>query len=336
MPELRDAPARVHSMSVVIPVHRGETSLPSVVSELEHLTHPLTTTGGHEFQVAEVLLVYDHGPDRSDDVVRTLAATHPFVRPVWLSRNFGQHAATLAGMASAGGDWIVTMDEDGQHDPAFIGRMLDIALAERASLVYGEPAVPPPHGWARNAASRSVKWLFGTFLAGGAVRSFQSYRLILGVLGRSVAAYAGSGAYLDVALGWVTDQVAVAPVVPRSNGARPSGYSWRRLLSHFWRLVISSGTRVLRAVSMLGVLVAVVGLLLAVVVVVARLTNEITVEGWASVMVVLLVGTGVVLVTLGVVAEYVGAAVNMAMGKPPYLIVDDPRDGPLGGTDTGS
>ena len=82
-----------------------------------------------------MLLVHDCGPDDSARVMRELAP-HPFVRPVWLSRNFGQHAATLAGMASSGGDWIVTMDEDGQHDPAYIGAMLDVALAEQASVVY--------------------------------------------------------------------------------------------------------------------------------------------------------------------------------------------------------
>ena len=116
----------------------------------------------------------------------------------------------------------------------------------------------------------------------------------------------------------------------REEGDRPSGYSFRRLLSHFWRLVLSSGTRGLRVVSGTGVVVGVLGLLLAVFVTGARLTNTIAVEGWASVVVVLLLGVGAILFSLGMIAEYVGVAVNMAMGKPPYLIVGDPADGPLG------
>ena len=105
---------------------------------------------GTPYRVAEVLLVHDCGPDDSARVMRELEKAHPFARAIWLSRNFGQHAATLAGMASAGGDWIVTLDEDGQHDPAYIGAMLDVALAEQASVVYARPTNEPPHGAVRN------------------------------------------------------------------------------------------------------------------------------------------------------------------------------------------
>ena len=79
---------------------------------------------------------------------------------VWLSRNYGQHAATLAGMSSSGGDWIVTLDEDGQHDPSYVGAMLDVALAEQASVVYARPVNPAPHGGAARhvVAERPSGW----------------------------------------------------------------------------------------------------------------------------------------------------------------------------------
>jgi hypothetical protein len=182
----------------------------------------------------------------------------------------------------------------------------------------------------RNTASRGAKWVFGTLLSAGAVSSFQSYRLVLGELGRSIAAYAGAGVYLDVALGWVAGTVGHCPVVLREEGGRPSGYSLRRLLSHFWRLVLTSGTRGLRVVSGTGVVIGLLGLLMALFVTIARITNTIPVEGWASVIVVVLLGVGAILFSLGMIAEYVGVSVNMAMGKPPYLIVGDPADGPLG------
>jgi polyisoprenyl-phosphate glycosyltransferase len=319
-----------HQVSVVIPVYRGEQTLPALIAELADLTVEQKTHGGSLFRVCEVIVVYDNGPGRSDQVIRELSSQYGFVRPVWLSRNFGQHPATLAGMASSGGDWIVTLDEDGQHDPRFIGSMLDVAIEQRVPLVYAEPTKAPPHGALRNAASRATKWVFGTFLSSGAVSSFQSYRLVLGEVARSVAAYAGSGVYLDVALGWVSRGSALAPVEMREEGGRPSGYSFRRLLSHFWRLVVSAGTRPLRIVSITGVAFGMLGVALALFVVLARLTSDIQVEGWASVIVVVLLGVGAILFSLGVIAEYLGVAVNMAMGKPPYLIVSDPEYGPLG------
>jgi polyisoprenyl-phosphate glycosyltransferase len=321
---------RPHRISIVIPVYQGEHTLAALVQEIAKLTVPTATTGGHEFQVVELLLVNDKGPDRSDEVIRELAAEHDFIRPVWLSRNFGQHPATLAGMASSSGDWIVTMDEDGQHDPAEIGDFLDVALKEGSQLVYADPVNRPPHNMLRNGTSRLAKWVFATFLTGNTNGSFQSYRMVLGEIGRSVAAYAGSGVYLDVAMGWVAGQTASCPVRLRDEGARRSGYSTRSLFSHFWHLVLSSGTRALRMVSALGVLFACGGIGFAIYLLVVRVTSDAVTQGWTSTAVLVLVSTGAILFSLGVIAEYVGVAVNMAMGKPLYLIVGDPKDGPLG------
>ena len=321
---------RPHRVSIVIPVFQGEHSLGALVQEIALLTVPTLTAAGHEFQVIELLLVNDKGPDRSDEVIRELAAAHDFIRPVWLSRNFGQHPATLAGMASSSGDWIVTMDEDGQHNPADLGDFLDVALKQGAQLVYADPVNQPPHNMLRNGSSRLAKWVFSTFLTGESESTFQSYRMVLGEIGRSVAAYAGSGVYLDLALGWVAGPAAACPVRLRDEGDRRSGYSTRALLSHFVHLVLSSGTRALRMVSALGVLFAVGGVAYALYLLVIRLTSDTTPAGWTSTMVVVLVSTGAILFSLGVIAEYLGVAVNMAMGKPLYLIVGDPNDGPLG------
>lgn len=330
------APGRtLHRVSVVIPVYQGEHTLGALVEEIALLAVPTTTTDGHEFQVTEVLLVHDRGPDRSDEVIRELAAAHDFIRPVWLSRNFGQHPATLAGMASSGGDWIVTMDEDGQHNPADIGSFLDVALSLGSQLVYAKSVNAPPHNMLRNGTSRLAKWIFSTFLTGNSDGVFQSYRMILGEVGRSVAAYAGSGVYLDVAMGWVAGPTASCPVRLRDEGVRRSGYSTRALLSHFWHLVLSSGTRALRLVSALGVLFGVGGISYAIYLLIARFTTDAIPEGWTSTMVAVLVSTGAILFSLGVIAEYVGVAVSMAMGKPLYLIVGDPRDGPLGRLQSG-
>jgi hypothetical protein len=321
---------RPHRVSIVIPVYQGELTLRALVEEIALLTAPTSTAGGHDFQVIELLLVHDKGPDRSDEVIRELAAVHDFIRPVWLSRNFGQHPATLAGMASSSGDWIVTMDEDGQHNPAEIGDFLDVALTQGAQLVYADPVNLPPHNLLRNGSSRLAKWIFATFLTDESESTFQSYRMMLGEIGRSVAAYAGSGVYLDVAMLWVAGPAAACPVRLRAEGVRRSGYSTRALLSHFVHLVLSSGTKALRMVSGLGVMFAVGGIAFALYLLVVRFTTDTIPQGWTSTMVVVLVSTGAILFSLGVIAEYLGVAVNMAMGKPLYLIVGDPKNGPLG------
>jgi len=318
----------VHSISVVIPVYQGEHTLAPLLAEIAPLAEGVTTAGDNSYRVTEVLLVHDNGSDASDVTMRALEQQYDFVRAIWLTRNFGQHAATLAGIASSSGDWVVTIDEDGQQDPAEIAHLLDAAVDTRSQVVYGKPVNPPPHGALRNLASKSAKKLVTSFVRSNA-SEYNSYRLMLGSVARSVAAYSGSGVYLDVALSWIAGTFTTAPVTLRSE-TRESGYSIRRLFSHFWRLVISSGTRGLRMVSILGVVLAGLGLLFVVWIIIAKLTMGIDAEGWASTNVIILLSTGAILFSLGVVAEYVGVNVNMAMGKPGYVITSDPNDGPLG------
>ena len=321
MPE--STPLRV---SVVIPVYSGEDTLPGLVDELAALAAPQLTPLGRAFEVTEVLLVWDRGPGWADQTIRDLAGAHSFVRPIWLSRNFGQHAATLAGMTSSQGEWVVTMDEDGQMDPSFIGAMIDRAYSDHAQLVYAAPTNPPPHGAVRNLASRTAKWIFVKVLAGRDFESFNSYRLMHGEVARSVAAYTGQGVYLDVALSWVVARVVTEPVVMRDEGRPAGSYSFSRLLAHFGRLVVSSGTRPLMFVSFLGAIFVVLGALLTIWILGSLIFSAVPVTGWPSTMVAILVVGGATLLSLGIIAQYVGAATNMSLGKPLYVVVRDPDD----------
>jgi glycosyltransferase involved in cell wall biosynthesis len=313
-------------VSVVIPVYTGEATLPALVAELAQHREHQQTPDGHTYRISEVLLVWDRGPGTSDQTIRDLAAKYDFVRAIWLSRNFGQHPATLAGMTSASGDWIVTMDEDGQQDPAFIPAMLDTAYQERAQLVYASPTNDAPHGALRNAASGITKWFFVKIFAEGDFSEFNSYRLIQGEIARSVAAYTGPGVYLDVALNWVVATVAEQPVTSRTEGRPASNYSLTKLLAHFLRLVVSSGTRPLLFVSMLGGVFVVLGAILTIWIITNAITGDVPIGGWASTMVAILVVGGGTLLSLGIIAQYVGAATNMSLGKPLYVVTSDPTD----------
>lgn len=311
-------------VSIVIPIYRGELSLPTLMAEIAPLTEEQTTPDGISFCVCEVLLVHDCGPDRSDTTIEALSRQYDFIRPVWLSRNYGQHGATLAGMASATGDWVVTMDEDGQQNPVDIGAMLDAALRSSLQLVYAKPLNPPPHGWLRNFFSITAKTISNKLLGNQANGRFNSFRLVDGEIARTLAAFCGSGVYLDVGLFWVTGRIGHCAVELRQEADRPSGYSYMRLFGHFWNLVLTTGTRPLRLITITGLFSMVLAIFLAAYALYGKLHHQVPVQGWASLLIVVAFFSGSILMALGVIAEYLAVTMGIVMGKPLYVVSTKP------------
>jgi undecaprenyl-phosphate 4-deoxy-4-formamido-L-arabinose transferase len=312
-------------VSIVVLVYQGERTLEPLLAAIEPLTAPGATPRGRRFQGAEVILVHDGAVDNSHAVMESLAARLPFVTNVWLSRNFGQHPATLAGMAATSADWVVTLDEDGQQNPADIGGLLDAAIEVDAPLVYGQALNPPPHGLVRNTLSRLAKGLSAVIVGNRQMAHFNSYRLVRGDIARSLAAYCGHGVYLDVALAWVVGRWATGPVTLRPDRRlRPSGYTFRALFAHFGRLILTAGTRPLRLISVVGFLAVLIGVGLSAVIVWARLRHQIPVQGYTSLIVVICFFSGVVLFSLGIIAEYLALSLTTGMGRPLYVTVSRP------------
>lgn len=317
----------LHHLSVVIPVYQGEQTLPSLLDELAALTSP-QEAGAVRFVVSDVVLVCDGAVDDSARVMHALAERYAFVKCVWLSRNFGQHPATLAGIAATTAPWVVTMDEDGQNNPADIGALLEHAVAQDAQLTYARPVNAPGHGMLRNALSASVHWIFAHILGNKHIGSFNSFRLMDGEIARSLSAYAGHSVFLDAALSWVVAKAEHVPVQIRAREARASGYSLRSLLRHFWRLLLTSGTQPLRFIAALGMLSICAAVIIAAYAVWAKAAHQVPVEGWTSLVVVIAFFSGCILFALGVIAEYLAVALGIVMGKPLYLAVSRPRRRP--------
>lgn len=314
------------TVAVVVPVYQGADSLPRLMNDLVAVGWPIAAAGRH-LVLTEVVLVHDGAIDDSAQVIQALLEQYDFVEAVWLSRNFGQHPATVAGIASTSADWVVTMDEDGLHDPASIPSMYRRALSDKADLVYAVPDADPPHSWFRNVSSRLAKWAFRLLLGAAATETFTSFRLVDGVVARSLAAYYGADVYLDVALTWVVGKVAYENVSfrPEARGSEiGSGYDLRKLMSHFRRLVVTSGTRPLRLAAAGGVFAVFTGFGIAFVVALMRVFGDVSAQGWASLIISIWILGGLILLVLGVVAEYLSSALNMAQGRPPYLTLHRP------------
>lgn len=314
----------IANISIIIPVYQGQLTLPTLLTEIEPLTREQLSVGGNRFIIGEVLLVHDCGHDRSDQTLETLRDQYPFVQPVWLSRNYGQHAATMAGMASAVGDWVATIDEDGQQAPVDIGNMLDTALHSSLQVVYARPVNPAPHGMLRNLLSSIAKSISVRLLGNAGMGKFNSFRLVDGEIARTLAAYCGNGVYLDVGLFWIAGRIGHCPVKLRNELDRPSGYSFVKLLSHFWTLVLTTGTRPLRLITITGLISVILALAIAAYALYGKLYGQVPVQGWASLLIVVSFFSGSILMALGVIAEYLAVTMGIVMGKPLYVVSTKP------------
>src|SRR5262249_37105831 len=225
---------------------------------------------------------------------------------------------------STSGDWVVTLDEDGQHNPQDIARLLDTAVQNNAQLVYAKPINQPPHGWVRNSFSALAKWVLNNLPGYPHIGEFSSFRLMKGEIARALAAYCGHGVFLDVALSWVVARVAYGSVLLRTERGRSSGYTYRKLAHLFWNMVLSSGTAPLRLVAFIGIASVLLGVFVSVYALWSKLSGHAEVPGWASLLIVVSLFSGLILFSLGVLAEYLGLAITMALGKPLYLITSGP------------
>src|SRR6202046_3929386 len=170
-------------ISVVIPVYSGEAFLAQLIGELDRLRTEWRESGAPA-EIAEAILVDEASRDNSAAVIDQLSKTHGWVTAIHLMRNFGQHAATIAGVLHTAGDWVITMDEDLQHPPSQIESLLRCAVETGSDIVYANPVSAVHQARSRDWASRSFKKVM-VFLTGNPyIVNFNSFRLLRGPMAR--------------------------------------------------------------------------------------------------------------------------------------------------------
>jgi polyisoprenyl-phosphate glycosyltransferase len=265
----------------------------------------------------ELILVDDRGQAEAWPVIRDLAHEFSDVVGVRLSRNFGQHAATICGIEQASGARIITMDDDLEHSPEAIPALLD-ACNEDSPLVYG---VFPKrtHAGYRNLSSelmrRTLKRAFPDLN-----EDYSSFRAIHAPLARELTNFRLSRPYVDGMLSWLTSSVRTVEVDHGTREHGESTYTLRKLLSHAVNIFVTFSHLPLRLASYGGAALSLVSFGYLMYVVHAYFTGGITNPGYTSLMSVILFACGIQLLILGVLGEYVGRLMGAAYRKPVYMV----------------
>jgi glycosyltransferase involved in cell wall biosynthesis len=298
-------------LSIVVPVYNSAGTLPALVERID----------GALADEHEVVLVNDGSADSSWRVIEELASSRPHVRGLDLMRNYGQHNALLAGIRAARHPVVVTLDDDLQNPPEEIPKLL-AKLDEGHDVVYGA-ASERQHGLLRSLATRLSKWALRGVIGDDVAANVSAYRAFRTQLREAFADYEGPYVSIDVLLSWGTSRFTWVPVAHDARAEGRSSYSFARLATHALNVLTGFSTRPLRVASIVGLVFTLFGALIFVLVVVRYFVSGRVVPGFAFLASIIAIFSGVQLLTLGVMGEYLARMHMRIMDRPPYSVRDE-------------
>jgi undecaprenyl-phosphate 4-deoxy-4-formamido-L-arabinose transferase len=298
------------ALSIVVPVYNGADSVGELVAALEVLDIP----GGHE-----IVLVYDGSPDNSLAVCQQLVARATI--PITLiehSRNFGEHNAVMTGLRHTRGAHVINMDDDLQNPPEEVARLLAYAQETGRDVIYTYYDEKQHARW-RNLGSEFTNWVAGFVLDKPRGLYLSSFRCMSAFVVREITRYEGPFPYVDGLILQVTQNIDRMLVrhLPRALGR--SNYTLRRLLRLWMSMFVNFSVMPLRISTLTGFGLSVIGALGAAATIIDALFIS-EPPGWASLMAALMLLSGVQLMILGIVGEYLGRLYLTANHKPQAVV----------------
>ena len=301
------------TISVVVPVYNGAASLPGLVERLA----PVLRAHSARY---ELLLVNDGSKDGSWKAIEALVAQHTFVRGIDMLRNYGQHNALLCGIRAARHELVVTMDDDLQHPPEELPKLL-ARIGPECDVVYGPPE-KQQHGLLRDLASQLTKLALQKSMGAKNARSVSALRVFRTGLREAFAEYRSQQVSSDVLLTWATTRFDSVKVRHDERRFGQSNYTYKKLIVHALNMITGFSTLPLQLASWIGFLFTLFGLGVLAYVVVGYFVHGSPVAGFPFLASIIAVFSGAQLFALGIIGEYLARMHFRMMDRPSYAVRD--------------
>ncbi len=296
--------------SVVVPVYNEEENVQLLV---ERVTRVMEAVG----EPFELLFVDDGSRDATPRILRELAAAHPHVRAVFFSRNYGQEAAVEALYLNAQGHWLIQMDGDLQNPPEEIPKLL-AKRDEGYDVVYG----------LREARKDSAFRVLGSKAMQKSMRfldvelpdDISTFRLMSAPVARLVAALPEKRKFFSALIVWSGARIGTVKVAHSARHAGTTKYNLTKLVNHTFDLVVGFSSKPLRLIGTFGLGFALAGFGLGTWTIGRKLLLDRGVVGWSSLFAAVVVLSGVQLMALSVIGEYIARIYGQVQSRPLYTI----------------
>ena len=300
-------------VSIVIPCYNSEHTIGEVV---DLCMEEFAKMDGYE---CEMILVNDFSRDGTFEAIRRAAEKYPNVTGISLAKNFGQHAAIMAGLHYVRGELVVGMDDDMQNHPSQIRQFLE-KEKEGYDVVFGV-FQERKFGFMKNLTGAVSRFLLWHLLERPKGIQMSSFWLARRYVIEKVKEYEGNNAFIQLLFVRTTHNMANIEIEHYEREVGQSNYTFRKGLKLFMSFMNYS-TIPLRLATVFGVLFSMAGFIAALVVLIHKLVDPSVAVGWSSLMCAMLILFGIVFLMLGILGEYVGKLILTSSKTPQYVIRD--------------
>lgn len=300
-------------VSFVIPCYRSENTIIGVVEEIENTMKDLESEYSYE-----IVLVNDSSPDNTMGTIRKLCEEKKNIVGIGFARNFGQHAALMAGLRQATGDFVVCLDDDGQTPANEVSKLLN-KLEEGFDAVYAKYEHKQHSGF-RNLGSKVNELMTRVMLEKPRDLYISSYFAVKRFIVEDMIRYENSYPYVIGLVLRSTKNITNVTVNHREREEGSSGYSLKKLLALWFNGFTAFSVKPLRIATCVGTICACGGFLYGIYTIIKRLVNPDVPMGYSSMMAALVFFCGMIMVMLGLIGEYIGRIYISMNSSPQYVI----------------
>lgn len=304
-------------ISFVIPCYRSEATLAGVVAEIQDTM----ASEGLKKYTYDIFLVNDCSPDNTFGVITALCQKYDNITGIDLARNFGQHAALMAGLRRSDGDIVVCLDDDGQTPANEVGKLIE-GIEKGSDVVYASYETKK-HSAFRNFGTWVNDVMTRIMLGKPKELHLTSYFAAKRFVVDSMLQYENSYPYIVGLVLRATKNITNVQVTHRSRTVGASGYTMKKLLSLWFSGFTSFSILPLRIATVMGVIFAGVGFIYGIYTIIKKFVNPAVPLGFSSLMAAVVFIGGMLMIMLGLIGEYIGRIYISINNSPQYVVREE-------------
>ena len=297
---------KIKNISIVVPVYNASSALNALQAEIDKVM----AGAGLSYRL---ILVDDGSEDNSWEVIKDIKNKHPEkITAIRMAKNFGQHNALFCGMRHSKGDYVVTMDDDLQHPPDEIIKLVECAEQTGADIVYGIS-----ENYRRSAGRKILRWGFkfvGRLTLAGSPEG-SSFRLLKKGLVNKLIQHNQEFVFVDELVNWYTADIKFIKVRHDPSGLGKSRYPFSRLSKLYYNLVFGYNAFLLRLITFLGITSSAISFLVGLFFMLKKIFFHVRV-GFTGIVVSITFTGGIILLSIGIIGEYMRRMYNIMNAKP--------------------